>query len=86
MSKNIDAAFLAMPYEPLASNALAEVSSLGAKYGDFRFERLKGQSIALRDIQVERVSNSDSVGYAVRVIYHGSWGFASGFDLTPAAV
>jgi TldD protein len=86
MSKTIDTAFLAMPYDRLAKDALTEITALGAEYGDFRFERLKGQSIQLRDIQVERLSNSDSVGYAVRVIHQGSWGFAAGFDLTPAAV
>jgi TldD protein len=86
MSKTIDPAFLAMPHERLSQDALTEITALGAEYGDFRFERLKGQSIQLRDVQVERVSNTDSVGYAVRVIHKGSWGFAAGFDLTPEAV
>jgi TldD protein len=82
----VDGAFLALPYERLSEVALSEMRELKCSYGDFRFERLKGQMIQARDANVERVTNSDSVGYGVRVIYEGSWGFASSYDLSEAAV
>jgi TldD protein len=86
MSKQIDAAFLALPHERLSEVALGELSGLGVSYGDVRFERLKEQAIHVRDRQVERVSNGDSVGYAVRVVHNGSWGFAAGYDMSEPAV
>ena len=86
MNKPIDAAFLALPCERLAELALTEITALGASYGDVRFERLKGQSINMRDLRVERLTNSDMAGYAVRVVYEGSWGFAASYDLSPEAV
>jgi TldD protein len=82
----VDGAFLALPYERLAEVALSEMRAQKCDYGDFRFERLKGQMIQARDTSVERVTNSDSVGYGVRVIYGGSWGFASSYDLSDKAV
>jgi len=86
MPKSIDKAFLALPLEQLAEVALSEIREAGASYGDFRLERLKGQDINVRDLNIERVSNSDAVGYAVRVVHGGSWGFAASYDLAPAAV
>jgi TldD protein len=86
MNKQVDPAFLALPYERLAEVALSEMRELKCSYGDFRFERLKGQMIQARDVNVERVTNSDSIGYGVRVIHEGSWGFASSYDLSERAV
>lgn len=86
MAHTIDQPFLALPFESLSKVALDEIQRLGAGYGDFRFERLRGQIIHLRDTSVERLANSDTIGYAVRVIYKGSWGFASGYELTDEAV
>jgi TldD protein len=86
MNKPIDAAFLALPCERLAEVALTEITGLGASYGDVRFERLKGQNIHVRDRKVERVTNSDMIGYAVRVVHQGAWGFAASYDMTPDAV
>src|SRR5258708_7969734 len=82
----VDSAFLALPYEKLAEVALSEMKAQKCSYGDFRFERLKGQMIQARDLNVERVTNSDSVGYGLRVIFQGSWGFASSYNLSEAAV
>jgi TldD protein len=81
----LDAAFTSLPYEALADAALTRASELGASYADFRFERLKTQQIHTRDQALEAVVNTDTVGYGVRLIYKGAWGFASSVDLTPNA-
>lgn len=58
---------------------------LGASYADFRFERLKTQRIATRDTNLESLTNTEVVGYAVRVIRNGAWGFASSVSIAPEA-
>ncbi|MGQ0520036.1 MAG: TldD/PmbA family protein [Actinomycetota bacterium] len=79
----IDPSFLALPYRRLADAALSRAGELGATYADFRFERRRSQSVKARDRGLERLVDSESVGYAVRVVHGGAWGFASDVDLTP---
>lgn len=76
-ASKIDPAFHELPYDKLAVAALEEAKRLGASYADFRFERLKSQSISLHDGNLERLVNDETVGYAVRLVYRGSWGFAA---------
>jgi TldD protein len=85
MSRTIDSAFLALPFEQLADAALARAKAAGASYADFRFERLRKQAIVARDRELQTSDSSESVGYSVRVIHKGAWGFAAGVDLTPDA-
>ncbi len=58
---------------------------LGATYADFRFERDRGQGIHARDTSLEAMSTTETLGYSVRVISNGAWGFASSVTLTPDA-
>jgi TldD protein len=81
----IDPAFLALPYERLADAALARVKARGATYADFRFERLRWQTIVARDRELETSVESETIGFSVRVVHKGAWGFAAGIDLTPEA-
>ncbi len=78
MTHEIDPTFRTLPYEKLGVVALAEAKKLGVSYADFRFERIRTQSISVRDTSLERMVNNTNIGYAVRVIHNGSWGFASG--------
>ncbi|MEO8070597.1 MAG: TldD/PmbA family protein [Acidobacteriota bacterium] len=78
----IDAAFLALPYAQLADAALSRAQSLGATYADFRFERLRGHTIVVRDRELQTSAASEAIGFSVRVICNGAWGFAAGIDLT----
>lgn len=82
MTHQIDSTFKALPYQELSNAALDEAKKLGASYADFRFERIKSQSMSVRDTSLERLVNNTTIGYAVRVIRDGSWGFASGVDLS----
>lgn len=82
MPHSIDEAFTALPLRALADAALARARSLGAKHADFRLERVRSASWRLRDAKPSGSSDTTDLGYAVRVVHGGTWGFASGVDLT----
>lgn len=82
MPHPIDASFLALPLRPLADAALARARALGADHADFRLERVRSASWRLRDARPAGSADTTELGYAVRVVHGGTWGFASGVDLT----
>src|SRR5262249_50259009 len=79
----IDPAFPALPMRRLAGAALARAGELGAEHADFRFERIRVQDLRLRDAKLESSRDAEEIGFAVRVVHEGTWGFAAGVDLTP---
>ncbi|MFG2190912.1 TldD/PmbA family protein [Streptomyces sp. NPDC048639] len=85
MPHSIDESFTALPLRALADAALARARSLGADHADFRFERVRSAAWRLRDARPAGSSDTTDLGYAVRVVHGGSWGFASGVDMTPDA-
>ncbi|TQM16081.1 TldD/PmbA family protein [Pseudonocardia kunmingensis] len=78
----IDPEFRALPLDALADAALGRARALGAQHADVRVERILSQGIDLRDGSVTAVSDTTTVGLAVRVIVDGVWGFASHVELT----
>lgn len=82
MPHSIDEAFTALPLRALADAALARARALGAEHADFRFERVRSASWRLRDARPAGTSDTTDLGYAVRVVHGGTWGFASGVDLS----
>ena len=85
MAHPIDPPFTALPLRALADAALQRASDAGATYAAFRMERILTQAIRLRDGEVEGVNDNEDVGYSVRVIIDGTWGFASDVERTPDA-
>lgn len=81
----LDAGFLALPLDRLADVALARASARGAVHADFRLERLRVQKIVARDRELQTSMLSETVGFSVRVVHKGAWGFASSTELTPEA-
>jgi TldD protein len=79
----LDPEFRALPLAALADAALSRAVALGAQHADLRVERIVSQTIDLRDGAVTGVSDTTTVGLAVRVIVDGVWGFASHVELTP---
>ena len=79
---DIDPTFTALPYRELGAVALGRAQELGASHADFRFERIRHQHLGVRDGVLQTALDADDVGFAVRVIHRGSWGFASGVVLT----
>ena len=84
MTHSVDPAFLALPLREAAEAALQAAQNAGASHADLRVERLRGQDLSMRDGRLENLSDDVSVGLAVRVVHDGTWGFASGLDVTPA--
>jgi TldD protein len=86
MPRAVDPDFLALPLDRLADAALGVAASRGATHADFRVERLNNHVIVARDRELQTSIETESVGFSVRVVCKGAWGFASGIDLTADAV
>jgi TldD protein len=80
--QEIDAAFLALPMRALADAALQRAQELGTEHADFRMERIRSQHMSLRDGRLEGTHDGEDVGFGVRVVHDGTWGFAAAVDLT----
>jgi TldD protein len=82
---SLDPTFAALPLRELAEAALAKARELGVDHADLRSERIREQSIRLRDAELDGASESVDSGLAVRVVHRGTWGFAAGTVQTPEA-
>ena len=82
-ASRLDPSFTSLPYAALGDAALTRARELGAGHADFRFERVRYQSLVVRDGVLQSANDQEDLGFAVRVIHRGSWGFASGVVLTP---
>jgi TldD protein len=78
----IDPAFTALPYRRLAAAALSRARDFGVTHADFRFERVRYQHLSVRDGHLQGAEDSENLGFAVRVVHRGAWGFAAGVALT----
>ena len=78
----VEPAFLALPLRQAADAALQAAREAGATHADLRVERLRDQDISVRDGRLENLGDDVTVGMAVRVVHDGTWGFASGPDVT----
>ncbi|NUT11064.1 MAG: TldD/PmbA family protein [Nonomuraea sp.] len=83
--RQIDPDFLELPLRQLADAALQRARDLGAEHADFRLERVRAETLSLYDARLEGAVDADDLGYAVRVVKGGTWGFAAGIHLTPRA-
>ncbi len=83
-SRSVDESFLALPLSALTDAALTRAVDLGCEHADIRVERIRTQTISLRDARPEAVTDGEDLGLAVRVVHEGTWGFAAGVVLTAA--
>src|SRR4051795_945121 len=83
-TRSVDESFLALPLSALADAALARAVELGCEHADLRIERIRTQTIRLRDARLEALGDGEDLGLAVRVVHEGTWGFAAGVVLTAA--
>ena len=74
----LDPGFISLPYRALGDAALQRAHDLGASHADFRFERVRWQDVRVRDGALQGAADDEDLGFAVRVIHGGAWGFASG--------
>ncbi|MGH9880806.1 MAG: TldD/PmbA family protein [Pyrinomonadaceae bacterium] len=80
------AAAAAVDKNALADIALSTAKKLGATYADIRINRYRNEAISTREQQVQNVSRSQNFGFGVRVLFKGTWGFASSRNVTAADV
>ena len=70
----------------LALLALDAARSAGASYADVRVSRTRTQSVQAREDRVSNMSDNDTLGFGVRVLVNGAWGFAASRELGRAEV
>jgi TldD protein len=80
--REIDPDFLGLPLKKLAEAALQRSRDFHAEHADFRLERLRSQVVVLSDGALVDASEAEELGFGVRVIVDGAWGFAAGATLT----
>ncbi|CAN5413443.1 TldD/PmbA family protein [soil metagenome] len=70
----------------LADAALNAATAGGATYCDVRVGRYLRQFVITREMNVQNIVNTESLGVGVRVIADGAWGFAATNSMTTEAV
>jgi TldD protein len=70
----------------IASWALNTTALRGATYADVRIVDDRGRALSTKNGKIGIASVSQSLGFSVRVIVDGAWGFASSADLGREAV
>lgn len=78
----LESPLLTSQKKTLADIALNTAKSSGATYADVRIGRYLNQFISTRENKVQNISNTESYGVGIRVIAHGTWGFASTNNVT----
>ena len=73
-------------WNALAEIALKEVRTAGSTYGDIRILHLTKQDVVGRDRRIHQIGDVDDLGFGVRVLHRGAWGFAASGVLEPAEV
>src|SRR4051812_12864621 len=63
--------------------ALDAATAAGASYADVRIERLERQVISVKNGRPDGLVEDESVGFGIRVVVDGAWGFASSSRLEP---
>lgn len=73
-----------IPIDPrqFCEKVLARAKQRGASYADVRILRRDNEEICLRTGKVEELNRDSSVGFGVRAIVDGAWGFACSPTLT----
>jgi len=64
-------------FKKFADSSIFTAKNNGASYSDIRICKLRMQSINAREDIVTSISDSDDLGFGVRVLINGTWGFAS---------
>ena len=61
----------------LADVALQTARSQGASYADIRINRYRVESLFSREDRIQNATNQERLGFGVRVLVDGVWGFAA---------
>lgn len=72
--------------QELTDRALGVAKKQGATHAEVRVVELTSQSLSVRNGKIAQCSWSESVGFGVRVIVDGAWGFSAGAKLTKGGI
>jgi TldD protein len=72
--------------QELTDAFLNAAGKLQAGYADIRIIDMARESLTVRDGRSEQVAQSSALGYGIRALHGGRWGFAAGYEMTPQAV
>jgi TldD protein len=75
-----------MQFEDLANRALDASSVRGCDYLDIRFEVARTERVEVRNGAVAALADGTSIGYGIRALLDGAWGFAAGSDLSERGI
>ncbi len=63
--------------DEFAELALKRITASGAEYGDIRIQDSQTEQIEGEDRRIAAIRDIRDIGFGVRVLYHGAWGFAA---------
>jgi TldD protein len=69
-----------------AENALDIAKSGGASYADIRVISTQMEFIEVKDGRIGQIQRKESLGFGIRLILNGAWGFASSAELSKEKV
>ena len=75
-----------MNFDHIAHTALNALELSRVSYGDIKVGQYQKEHIATKDGVVEAMESNDSMGYGIRVVKDGRWGFAASSDLSSAGI
>ncbi|MDH4153188.1 MAG: TldD/PmbA family protein [Nitrospira sp.] len=64
-------------WDEFAELALKRITAAGAEYGDIRIQDSRTEHIEGEDRRIASIRDIHDIGFGVRVLYHGAWGFAA---------
>jgi len=64
-------------WDEFAELALKRIAASGAEYGDIRIQESSTEHIEGEDRRIASIRDIKDIGFGVRVLYHGAWGFAA---------
>jgi TldD protein len=64
-------------WDEFAELALKRIAAAGAEYGDIRIQDSSTEHIEGEDRRIASIRDVRDIGFGVRVLYHGAWGFAA---------
>jgi TldD protein len=70
----------------LTDRALDGATAAGASYADVRIEQTERQVVAVKNGRPDAIGEGESVGFGVRVLVDGAWGFASSSRVEPREI
>lgn len=72
--------------DTLSAHALETARMNGAQYADIRVVHSKEENFSVKNSIVESLRANETLGFGVRVLVDGAWGFASSREMTAAEV